>query len=165
MYILGTYNLDGIKSIQWGRNHEKNGIEFLKSQLKLDVQPTGIWLSSSGLLGASPDGLVGDDAIVEVKCPFTYKNDILAEKLKCEPNKYIVYYDENGKICINQNHNYFHQIQGNLEILKRAKCYLCIWTLKEVTTVIVPYDPSWKENISILESFYFNNYLPKLLEP
>lgn len=87
------------------------------------------------------------------------------KKLKYKPHKYIIYYNENGEICINQEHNHYHQIQGNLEMLKRAQCYLCIWTLKEVTTVVVPYDPLWKENIPILEQFYFNYYLPKLLEP
>ncbi|CAG9763629.1 unnamed protein product [Ceutorhynchus assimilis] len=63
--LFGSYNLDGIKSIQWGRHHEKDGLNYLKENHQLEVKPTGIWLTCSGLLGASPDGLVGDDAIVE----------------------------------------------------------------------------------------------------
>ena len=31
---------------------------------------TGVWLHESGVLGASPDGLVGDDAVLECKCPY-----------------------------------------------------------------------------------------------
>lgn len=161
--ILGEYNLDGIKAIQWGRTHEKTGIEYLKTNLHLDVQPTGIWLTNSGLLGASPDGLVGDDAIVEVKCPYTYRNDHLSEKLK-NSDKYIISYHDAGEIVINKNHNYYHQIQGNLHILKRNKCHLCIWTLKEVTIVTIDYDLSWAENLNLLEDFYLKHYLPKLIE-
>lgn len=30
------------------------------------------------MLGASPDGLVGDDGIIEVKCPYTKRNCSIA---------------------------------------------------------------------------------------
>ncbi|KAJ8975392.1 hypothetical protein NQ317_008607, partial [Molorchus minor] len=116
------------KAIQWGKSHEKNGIDFLKTNLRLDVQATGIWLSSSGLLGASPDGLVGDDGIRRVKL----KNS----------DKYIIFYNDSGEIVVNMNHNYYHQIQGNLHILNRSKCYLCIWTLKEYKLIRVKVDTS-----------------------
>lgn len=33
------------------------------------VEETGLWLYSSGVLGASPDGLINDGKILEVKCP------------------------------------------------------------------------------------------------
>lgn len=152
--------MDGIKAIQWGRSHEKDGIDFLKRTLNLDIQPTGIWLSNSGILGASPDGLVGNDSIVEIKCPYSYRNEILSEKLKND-KKYIIYYNDNNEIVINTNHNYYHQIQGNLHISKRSKCYLCIWTLKEITAVEIQYEASWAENLSLLEDFYMEHYLPK----
>jgi len=161
--ILGEYNLDGVKSIQWGRTHEKNGIQFLKTSLNLNVCVSGIWLTNSGLLGASPDGLVGEDSIVEVKCPYTLRNELLSKKL-VNSDKYIVYYDENGKIFVNEKHNYYHQIQGNLHILKRKMCYLCIWTLKEIAVVLIKYDENWGQNLITLENFYFKQYFPKLLE-
>ncbi|KAK5648113.1 hypothetical protein RI129_003005 [Pyrocoelia pectoralis] len=161
--LAGAYNLDGIKSIQWGRTHEKTGLDYLKTNLNLDVQPTGIWLSNSGLLGASPDGLVGVDSIVEIKCPYSFRNDKLSESLK-KQNTYVIRYNESGEIVINSNHKYFHQIQGLLHILKRKKCYLCIWTLHEIITVIVEIDQLWAENLSILENFYINHYLPKLMK-
>ncbi|KAF5275336.1 hypothetical protein FQR65_LT16684 [Abscondita terminalis] len=112
--LLGAYTLDGVKSIQWGKTHEQNGIEFLQKQLNAKIQPTGIWLTNSGLLGASPDGLLGEDSIIKIKIP------------QC-----IISYNDNGEIVVNTNHNYYHQIQGNLHILKRTQCYLYIWTLKE----------------------------------
>lgn len=41
-------------------------------------QPTGlesgVWLHESGLLGTSPDGLVGDNNDVEAKCPYTQRH-------------------------------------------------------------------------------------------
>lgn len=95
-----------MKSIQWGRTHEKNGLDYLRQNVGLEIEPTGIWLSQSGLLGGSPDGLVGGEAIVEVKCPYIYRNDKLVDKLT-EHKKYIIFYDK-GEIIINKKHNYYH---------------------------------------------------------
>jgi putative phage-type endonuclease len=33
------------------------------------VSNGGFWLSSCGRIGSSPDGLVGDDGLIEIKCP------------------------------------------------------------------------------------------------
>ena len=43
---------------------------------------TGVWLHESGVLGASPDGLVGDDAVLECKCPYTHRTKTIAEAVK-----------------------------------------------------------------------------------
>nr|CAI5858524.1 unnamed protein product [Callosobruchus analis] len=64
-----SYTLDGIKAIQWGKQHEAKGVKVLERE-NLKVQQMGIWLHTCGYLGGSPDELVGDDGIVEVKCPF-----------------------------------------------------------------------------------------------
>ena len=128
----------------------------------MDVQPTGVWLTNSGILGGSPDGLIGDDTVVEIKCPFTYRNDKLSEKFKND-TKYIIYFNDSGEININPNHNYYHQIQGNLHITKRKKCILCIWTLQETITVEIEYDASWAENLLVLEDFFFKQYLPRII--
>ena len=38
------------------------------------VRETGLWLHPSGLLGASPDGLISDNKVLEVKCPMKAKD-------------------------------------------------------------------------------------------
>lgn len=58
--------MDCVKSIQWGRQDEQTAIDYFKNITNLEVTSSGIWLSNSGFLGASPDGLVGEDAIIEV---------------------------------------------------------------------------------------------------
>lgn len=63
-------------------------------------------------------------AIVEVKCPFSLRNDQLSEKL-INYKKYIIFYDSEQNLLVNTNHNYYHQIQGILHILKKKKFYLC----------------------------------------
>lgn len=75
-------NLNGIHSIQWGISNESSAIDVLKQEENVEVTPTGLWLSNSGLLGALPDGLVGSNYIVEVKFHGSTETKILLLKLK-----------------------------------------------------------------------------------
>ncbi|KAK9745270.1 YqaJ-like viral recombinase domain [Popillia japonica] len=154
--LSGVYNLEGVKAIQWGRLHEKVAIEHFKNTMNLEVQETGIWLTNSGLLGATPDGLVQDDAIIEVKCPYSYRSDVLSETLK-STSSYIIHFNEEGDVVVNNTHHYYHQIQGLLHILNRSICYLCIWTTKEA--IIAPIE----RDVEILENFVTQQYVPSLM--
>lgn len=116
------------------------------------MSPTGLWLHSLGVLGASPDGLVGQDSIIEIKCPYSYRNDLLINRLK-NNKSYIIYYDEDNLIRINENHEYYAQIQGQLCILNREICYLIIWTIKDLVIIEVSKDQRWVENINKIKYF------------
>lgn len=60
--------------MKYGVENESNAIKFIENQLKKKVTSTGIWFHTNGILGASPDGLVDEDKIVEVKCLPRYEN-------------------------------------------------------------------------------------------
>ncbi|KAG5862731.1 hypothetical protein JTB14_035589 [Gonioctena quinquepunctata] len=103
----------------------------------MDIIPTGLWLDESGFLGASPDGLCGDSAIVEVKCPYKFRAFIsLCEALRND--KGYISYKEGDQTPKNYNHDYYHQIQGQLHLTKRDVCYLVVWTPNECEVVSVP---------------------------
>jgi hypothetical protein len=55
--------------ITWGMEHEDEAIEFFEKRTGMVVQRVGFF-SYSTHAGGSPDGLVGDTAIIEAKCPF-----------------------------------------------------------------------------------------------
>ncbi|KAI4455534.1 exonuclease phage-type/recb c-terminal domain-containing protein [Holotrichia oblita] len=82
--LTGTYNLDGVNAIQWGREHEAKAVEEFTAVTGLSVTPAGIWLDQCGYLGATPDGFVGDEDLLEVKCPFKYRNSNIVEVLPDE---------------------------------------------------------------------------------
>jgi len=159
--LIGTYKLDGIKSIQWGKENEKQGILEFEQITNQKVTPTGLWLHKTGIIGASPDGLVGLDSIIEVKCPYKYRNELIKTGLQND-SSYIIFYDINGRICINYEHDYYAQIQGQLHILNRSICYLTIWTIKDLVVLEIHKDPGWTENINKLVSFYFQQFIPFL---
>ena len=58
----------------WGTTMEPNGLlEYMACTGKV-VEETGFWQHAHlDWIGGSPDGLIGTDGIVEVKCPYTKK--------------------------------------------------------------------------------------------
>lgn len=158
-------DLSGIKAIQWGIEHEENALKVVRSIVKKEIKPTGLWLSTSGALGASPDGMIDDKIPVEAKCPFKYRNILLTEALKTEEVKsYIIYYDENCKLCLNKNHPYYHQIQGQMYLTKSEYSYLCVWTPKQAIVCKIHKDMTWDSNLNSMEEFYFERFVPYIIE-
>lgn len=85
----------------------------------------GIFLDKTACLGASPDGLVGSDGVLEIKCPFTLKNESVKEwveshqkRVKMVTNvKNLPYVKAGpGHAEINPNHAYFAQVQAQLHL-------------------------------------------------
>jgi putative phage-type endonuclease len=78
----------------------RNMYSLITSQ---EVEQVGFCLDDSGLYGVSPDGLVGDDGLLEIKCPLlsTHIEYLLNNKLPTE---------------------YFQQVQGQLMVTGRKWC-------------------------------------------
>jgi hypothetical protein len=79
-------------------------------------------------LGASPDGLVDLDSIVEIKCPFAARNtdiktaiDFFFKYLEMNPR-------DDNKILLKENDNYIYQVQGQLLMSNLQKCYFIVPT-------------------------------------
>ncbi|KAJ8938645.1 hypothetical protein NQ314_011384 [Rhamnusium bicolor] len=130
MKWVGSYNLENIKAVQWDNIKEGQAIREFTEETKLEVVPTGLWLTECGFLGSGPDGLVGDNAIIEIKCPYKFREKLMTEELQTD-HSYIVYCD-GDELVLNKNYEYYHQIQGNLTICDRELCYLIIWTPEKI---------------------------------
>ena len=62
-------------AIEHGKQYEKIAIQAYSKKTHSTVTQCGIFVCHEiPYLGASPDGLVSDEGIVEVKCPFTVKD-------------------------------------------------------------------------------------------
>lgn len=76
-------------AMQWGIDHEDEARSAYEFELGVTVEQVGfIDHPSIDMAGASPDGLVGDEGLVEFKCPET-KGHIETLLSKKVPEKYI----------------------------------------------------------------------------
>lgn len=63
-------------ALDWGTNNEKNAqVEYAFEQ-GVTVEEKGICLADDKLVGASPDGFVGEYGGLEIKCPYNSANHI-----------------------------------------------------------------------------------------
>lgn len=80
----------------------------------------------SGYLGASPDGVIDEETIIEIKCPYAASKLTPEQAIEEKKIKYIVL--KNGKYFLKKTDNYYYQDQGQLAIGNFRYCYFIVWT-------------------------------------
>ncbi|GFW54726.1 yqaJ domain-containing protein [Trichonephila clavipes] len=91
-----------------------------------DVKECGSFVDPENpCLCASPDGLIGSDGLIEIKCPYTQPK-ILRNSVYLIKNTV----HEDGSIHLPSIHKSYYQIQGQLNIANRKWCDLFFWAEK-----------------------------------
>lgn len=85
---------------------EPDAIEWYKMIHDMDIQPIGFITTDDGKLGCSPDGLVGDDGLIEFKAPYGHTHLGYFLKEDIEPGLALRALDE----------RYWVQLQGQLHV-------------------------------------------------
>lgn len=160
--LLGEYDVSRVKAVLWGTNNESEAVKSFQTLTALPVESTGVWLDKSGVIGASPDGLIGNKHVLEVKCPFTQRYNTIAEAM--ENASFCLKKNADGKYELKTDHVYWHQVQGQMFLSQREFCYFVVWTTKETAIINIKRDESWRTNVDILIDFYYHHIFPKILE-
>ncbi|CAH2092101.1 unnamed protein product [Euphydryas editha] len=153
--LLYSYNLDNVPSIKHGKENESKALAQLSDQMNIDIKKCGLFISTEHFfLGATPDG-VFEDGVVEIKCPISaYDMDpdtaILEKKIKCFK------IDKKGEVVLNKNHDWYYQIQGQLNIANKNICLFAVWTGTDYPLKIVKV---YKD-----QNFWNQKMLPKLIK-
>lgn len=137
MHGLPT-EFEGNIATEWGNNNEA----LARSAYEMR---TGAWAIVAGFVpfedwtGASPDGYIEHDGLVEIKCPFGIRKDV----------------DPALKSIEDQPH-YHAQIQMQLFVTGREWCHFWQWTPHGSKLEIVEYDDDWiTENLPRLKAFWW----------
>ena len=131
---------NGNIATQWGITHENEAREDLEAYLKKEIaNATFVVHPVMNWLGASPDGYVGDDYLVEIKCPFGLRHEKPPVPFK----------------NIGGQEHYYAQMQVQMLCTNRSACYFWQWTPHDNKLDIVSYDPEYIEKIiPKLREFY-----------
>lgn len=124
---MGTFDSRSNPAMRWGNEHEDEA----RSQYSImfadgPVQQVGFF--TRGKLGASPDGLVGADGVVEIKCPY---------KLRDDPQPV---FDE---VSLDQRADYWHQAQCQMWVLDRDYCDFVQWAPMGIRHDRIEREPDW----------------------
>jgi len=168
--ILYPEKLDHIEGIRYGKDHEKFALAELNRILSDSgqrVEECGLFVDTDkSFLAASPDGLVGTEAVVEVKCPLKCADSRL-DWLAARDSSFCLQPDPvTGGLRLKRSHNYHYQVQGQMHVTRRSKCYFMVWSPIGYHLEIIDYDPVFWEGVEqILENFYMNCLLPEIIDP
>jgi hypothetical protein len=115
------------ESLQWGIDNEEKAKQKFEEITDLNISSCGLFVDTEKkILGASPDGLVDLDSIVEIKCPFAARNTDIKTAIEKKIIKYLEIDPRDDKILLKENDNYMYQVQGQLHITNRQKCYFIV---------------------------------------
>ncbi|XP_063436162.1 uncharacterized protein LOC134717599 [Mytilus trossulus] len=138
-----------VKSVLHGKMYEQKAITQFEKKFQMKCQPCGLFISADKpFLGASPDALIGDDCVVEVKCPYTGRDESIVPGV----NFSFLEYDKDNNITLKKSSNYYDQIQGQLFLSNREHCYFIVYTFKDL----------FVEKIGINHDYCVGCLLPKL---
>lgn len=113
---------------------------------------------SHPFLAASPDAIIDDNSIAEVKCPYTSKN----EKISEESVSFLK--SANESLELDKSHDYYYQIQGQLFCTERTNCILVVYTFKDLKIIDVPRDQELIcTMLEKLESFFDQHFKKAML--
>ncbi|XP_077484482.1 uncharacterized protein LOC144094390 [Amblyomma americanum] len=146
-----------------GKQHESVALQLYGAQMNRVVQPCGLFVDlEHGFLAASPDGVVDEDRIVEVKCPLTAKEDEPLEAAR----KFSEKKEKEGDPVLRRSHRYFYQVQGQLHVTRRSICDFVVYTTKGIHVQEVRRDDNfWATKMKpFLVRFYRDCLLPEIVD-
>uniref|UniRef100_A0A2S2NPH1 YqaJ viral recombinase domain-containing protein n=1 Tax=Schizaphis graminum TaxID=13262 RepID=A0A2S2NPH1_SCHGA len=155
----------GNAATRYGIEHEMIAIKQLENKINKKIVPSGLMVDlNQPFLAASPDGLIGSDSLVEIKCPASAKDMTPEEGIISKKIKSCEILDD--KLHLKRNHNYYYQVQGQLHIARRMNCYFCIWTPKGFLFEIIERDDTfWNDKMATqLTTFYMDFLLKQLIK-
>ena len=121
-------------AMSWGIANEPTAIAMFEFDTGINVDHAPFF-EYGDWAGATPDGLIGDDAILEVKCPYRGIREMLPQ--------------------------YYAQLQWEMMCSNRSKYYFYQWTPEKTSLDEGEIDREWLDiNIPVLKDFH-NEFLDK----
>ena len=154
-------------AMRYGQAHEKDAIMDL-SKLGVIVKPCGLIIDEElPFLAASPDGIIDDETILEIKCPAACADFTPEEAIILRKTNIWLKNKKNNEISFNKNHRYYYQVQGQMHISKKKYCLFAFWTPKGLKIEKIEKDNLFWENKmkKKLTTFYYDCLLPEILDP
>ncbi len=108
--LYGTPDFSGSSfSTEWGHEHETTARLAYEQVTGNETQSGGFWTFGDDS-GSSPDALVGDDGLLEIKCPYNRKNHFDNLQLK------------SGLDLLKSSKQYYYQVHHQLYVTGRQWC-------------------------------------------
>ena len=159
-------------ALDWGISKENTAKSAYVNAVRADhtsfaIRSTGLHLNPDyPHLGASPDGLIFcsccGNGLLEIKCPYSKRH---LDPTKVVDASFYLKPTTTG-LKLSRSHDYYKQVQGQLEVCQRDYCDFVCWTPMGMHIERIQRDPSFFEQMKPkLEQFFLHCVLPNILCP
>ena len=148
------------KTLEHGIKYEPVAVKEYESITGRNTKPCGIFVSKDKpFLAASPDRVIDDNLLLEVKCPFTAKDKEINENTV--PYLNII----DNKLRLRSDHDYYYQIQGQLMCSDRKSCDFVVYTIADIKIIRVDRDETFiSRMVEKLERFFHEHFRSAILQ-
>ena len=132
---LSSVQVISTPAISHGQKYESVAVEQYEEKFYTRTRKCGVFICPEhSFLAASPDRILDENTVIEVKCPYVARNKEITIAT-------VPYLRMNAdKMTLNPRHDYHYQIQGQLLCTKRTKCHFVVFTLKDMCVVEIERD-------------------------
>ena len=139
--------------IKHGKKYESVALNEYMAKTQVVVNASGIVVCRSApYLACSPDGLVGDDGLVEVKCPYTARDDTVS------PISVPYLHTVDGQLALKATHPYMYQVMGAMMCTGRQWCDFVVWSRKGHVVVTIRRDDHFISEMKARLNNLFTNH-------
>lgn len=152
-----------------GRMYEEVAVQRYEHETGSQTQKCGLFIAEeSPFLASTPDRVVNDRVVLEVKCPYTARHMMVTPKTV----PYLT--SENGSLGLRKTHDYYYQVQGQMYCVgeKVQLAHFCVFTFEDFQIIPVSRDEEFIavmleklqafhdefHKMAVLEEFFFRNY-------
>lgn len=144
-------------AMEHGIKNEKVARKMLEGKEDVKVQAAGLFINPNyPHLGASTDGFIGSNTVVEIKCPYSGRDEAI------KPGKNFPYlgYSSDGCLTLLTKSNYSYQVQGQMFLTGRKFCKFVVYTHVDLQVLDISLDVQFciESLILPLERFYDEHY-------
>ena len=124
-------------AIIYGRTHESIATrKFQEVYDGISVSPTGLFIHPDhNFLAASLDGKMGLDTLLEIKCPYSGRE----EEIDVGPH-FPFLEMRDGELALKKSHNYYYQCQGQMACSQIHTSFFVVYTSIDLFIERIDYD-------------------------
>ncbi len=147
-------------AIRHGLTFESVAVKKFEEETSVTTKPCGIFVSQTHpFLSGTPDAVVDERTVVEVKCPLKGCDMIIHPATV----PYLQY--NNGALTLDENHEYYYQVQGQMFCSGRQECKFVVYTFKDLKILTIKRDEKFISTmLGQLNDFYKTYFRGTLLQ-
>ena len=145
-------------SLRHGCKYEHVAVEKYEDLKSVTTSLCGTYVSHSmPYISCSPDRIVDANILLEVKCPYACRDKAISEKTVPYLKKV------NGEFCLDQNHAYYYQVQGQMFCTNRNQCHFVVYTFVDMKVIVVNKDDVFIQAMLTKLTLFYNKYFRTVL--